>query len=74
MEHLTEYFEELIEDNAEDLRGSDVEYSVCMMSAFFLSAYLLPQAGVLTVRLGEDSYVINKQPPNKQIWLSSPLS
>ena len=32
--------------------------------------------GVLTVRLGSDlgTYVINKQSPNKQIWLSSPLS
>lgn len=32
------------------------------------------QSGVLTLSLGEDvgTYVINKQPPNKQIWLSSP--
>ncbi|CAG5122035.1 unnamed protein product, partial [Candidula unifasciata] len=32
--------------------------------------------GVLTVHLGsvEGTYVINKQMPNKQIWLSSPLS
>ncbi|XP_027694877.1 frataxin, mitochondrial [Vombatus ursinus] len=32
--------------------------------------------GVLTVKLGEDlgTYVINKQTPNKQIWLSSPSS
>ncbi|KAL2131205.1 hypothetical protein VTI74DRAFT_5408 [Chaetomium olivicolor] len=31
-------------------------------------------SGVLTVSLGSDvgTYVINKQPPNKQIWLSSP--
>ncbi|KAK3900554.1 hypothetical protein C8A05DRAFT_17154 [Staphylotrichum tortipilum] len=31
-------------------------------------------AGVLTLALGSDvgTYVINKQPPNKQIWLSSP--
>ncbi|KAG8513025.1 Frataxin, mitochondrial [Galemys pyrenaicus] len=30
--------------------------------------------GVLTVKLGGDlgTYVINKQTPNKQIWLSSP--
>jgi frataxin len=33
------------------------------------------QQGVLTVRLGEHgSYVINKQAPNRQIWLSSPVS
>ncbi|EKM83408.1 hypothetical protein AGABI1DRAFT_32410, partial [Agaricus bisporus var. burnettii JB137-S8] len=32
-------------------------------------------SGVLTLRLGEHgTYVINKQPPNKQIWLSSPVS
>eukprot|EP00897_Mesotaenium_endlicherianum_P002330 jgi/Mesen1/2124/ME000152S01215 len=31
--------------------------------------------GVLTVRLGDHgTYVINKQTPNRQIWLSSPLS
>lgn len=33
------------------------------------------QAGVLNVSFpGIGTYVINKQPPNKQIWLSSPLS
>lgn len=32
-------------------------------------------SGVLTLKLGDKgTYVINKQPPNKQIWLSSPLS
>ncbi|GJE85941.1 frataxin [Phanerochaete sordida] len=32
-------------------------------------------SGVLTLRLGaHGTYVINKQPPNKQIWLSSPTS
>ncbi|KAJ3089140.1 Mitochondrial chaperone Frataxin [Quaeritorhiza haematococci] len=32
-------------------------------------------SGVLTLKLGEPgTYVINKQPPNKQIWLSSPIS
>ncbi|XP_030049705.1 frataxin, mitochondrial isoform X2 [Microcaecilia unicolor] len=32
--------------------------------------------GVLTVKLGRElgTYVINKQTPNKQIWLSSPTS
>lgn len=34
------------------------------------------QDGVLTVQLGEPygTYVINRQTPNKQIWLSSPKS
>jgi len=32
-------------------------------------------SGVLTLRMGDKgTYVINKQPPNKQIWLSSPIS
>ncbi|KAJ3479178.1 hypothetical protein NLI96_g9242 [Meripilus lineatus] len=32
-------------------------------------------SGVLTLKLGDEgTYVINKQPPNKQIWLSSPIS
>ena len=31
--------------------------------------------GVLTVKLAEfGTYVVNKQTPNKQIWLSSPIS
>jgi frataxin len=34
-----------------------------------------PQQGVLTVKLGSHgTYVINKQTPNRQIWLSSPLT
>ena len=37
---------------------------------------LVAQAGVLTLKLpsSKGTYVINKQPPNKQIWLSSPTS
>ena len=32
------------------------------------------QSGVLTLNLGpHGTYVVNKQPPNKQIWLSSPF-
>lgn len=32
------------------------------------------QDGVLTMQLGSHgTYVINKQTPNKQIWLSSPI-
>ncbi|KAF9962850.1 Mitochondrial chaperone Frataxin [Modicella reniformis] len=42
-----------------DIPGYDVEY----------------QSGVLTLKLGnEGTYVINKQPPNKQLWLSSPIT
>lgn len=33
------------------------------------------KTGVLTVKLGsKGTYVINKQTPNRQIWLSSPVS
>ncbi|KAI1781266.1 hypothetical protein F4818DRAFT_436458 [Hypoxylon cercidicola] len=32
-------------------------------------------SGVMTIKVpGKGTYVINKQPPNKQIWLSSPVS
>ncbi|KAI8347587.1 Frataxin [Choanephora cucurbitarum] len=42
-----------------DLPGFDVEYS----------------QGVMTISVGEHgTYVVNKQPPNHQIWLSSPVS
>ena len=40
------------------------------------TAYLLlqQQAGVLTITTPHGTYVLNKQPPNKQIWISSPIS
>jgi len=42
-----------------EVEGSDIEHT----------------QGVLTIKLGTlGSYVINKQTPNKQIWLSSPVS
>ncbi|KAG7294485.1 hypothetical protein NEMBOFW57_004559 [Staphylotrichum longicolle] len=56
-----EYLDNLLsrlEQMQDEREDVDVEYS----------------AGVLTLSLGTDvgTYVINKQPPNKQIWLSSP--
>lgn len=39
-----------------------------------LSALTNVQAGVITFRCPKGTYVINKQPPNKQIWVSSPVS
>ncbi|XP_012539123.1 frataxin homolog, mitochondrial [Monomorium pharaonis] len=59
LDSLTEYFEELVEA-AEHLPDADVSYG----------------DGVLTVKFGEPygTYVINRQTPNKQIWLSSPKS
>lgn len=32
------------------------------------------EAGVMEINVSEGTYVINKQPPTKQIWLSSPIS
>ncbi|KAJ2374137.1 Mitochondrial matrix iron chaperone [Coemansia sp. RSA 2607] len=52
---------EYFEDLGDELENDnyDVEYS----------------SGVLTLKLAaHGTYVINKQPPNKQIWLSSPFS
>ncbi|KAG8958722.1 Mitochondrial chaperone Frataxin [Tulasnella sp. 419] len=58
MEHLLTSLEEIVEAPDAD-ESWEVDYS----------------SGVLTLRLGEHgTYVINKQPPNKQIWLSSPTS
>ncbi|XP_071794866.1 frataxin, mitochondrial-like [Asterias amurensis] len=59
LEKLLEFLEEL-GDEEDSLTDFDVTYS----------------SGVLTVSFGADhgTYVINKQSPNKQIWLSSPTS
>ncbi|XP_043209774.1 frataxin, mitochondrial-like isoform X3 [Amphibalanus amphitrite] len=58
LESLCSALEELLETAASQ-PGVDVELS----------------NGVLTVKLGEaGTYVINKQSPNQQIWLSSPVS
>lgn len=43
---------------SEDELDMDVEYN----------------SGVLTLTTADGTYVINKQPPNLQIWLSSPIS
>ncbi|KAK9885100.1 hypothetical protein WA026_009322 [Henosepilachna vigintioctopunctata] len=59
LESLTEFFEDIMEKYSA-LACGDVTYN----------------DGVLTVNLGKDygTYVINRQSPNKQIWLSSPIS
>ncbi|XP_030273168.1 frataxin, mitochondrial [Sparus aurata] len=59
LDALAEYFEDLM-DEAFTAADYDVVFS----------------SGVLTVKVGGDhgTYVINKQTPNKQIWLSSPTS
>ncbi|XP_029943201.1 frataxin, mitochondrial-like [Salarias fasciatus] len=59
LDSLAEYFEDLMD---EAFTGAD--YDVVFTS------------GVLTVKVSGDhgTYVINKQTPNKQLWLSSPTS
>ncbi|CAK1546236.1 unnamed protein product [Leptosia nina] len=59
LESLCEYFEELI-DQSSHLKGADVTYSDGVLTIFFGPTY--------------GTYVINRQTPNKQIWLSSPTS
>ena len=54
----------------------DMEYSVTSRSVMSLSCCSpsCAQSGVLTIKLGpKGTYVINKQTPNRQMWLSSPL-
>jgi frataxin len=53
----------------------DVDYHVRLLFRPQENAKLTSQqSGVLTIKLGDrGTYVINKQPPNKQIWLSSPI-
>lgn len=76
LESLTDYFEEILEaDNT--LKAPDVVYSVSLClshSTFHRTLHF--QDGVLTVHLGTNfgTYVINRQSPNKQIWLSSPTT
>lgn len=58
LESLCERFEELLEGDSR-MTESDVSLA----------------NGVLTVEIpSEGTYVINKQTPNQQIWLSSPIS
>ena len=58
LESINDRFSELFEDY-QSLAGGDTALS----------------DGVLTVKLGaHGTYVLNKQTPNQQIWLSSPVS
>jgi len=60
MDILLVYLEEIVYAESSGENGWEVDYN----------------SGVMTINFGQahGTYVINKQPPNKQIWLSSPIS
>lgn len=81
LENILAKFEDLQDQRPE----VDVEFSVrldplfviFLFSLFGIFAKFRPEkkAGVLTLTFPPNgTYVINKQPPNKQIWLSSPTT
>jgi frataxin len=61
LDYLYGKFEETGESLSGTLPGYDVEYSMGVLKL----SIPIPDYGTL---------VLNKQPPNKQIWLSSPIS
>lgn len=67
-----------LEEMADGEKGGSEPVEVEFAVSFFTTTENhtdIPQAGVLTVGHPKNgSYVLNKQPPNKQIWLSSPIS
>ncbi|KAF7559207.1 hypothetical protein G7046_g4932 [Stylonectria norvegica] len=77
-----EYLENVctqLEDLADEREDIDVEFSVRIPMPTRANRrhanQLSTQSGVLTIIFPpKGTYVINKQPPNKQIWLSSPIS
>ncbi|CAK7272215.1 Mitochondrial matrix iron chaperone [Sporothrix epigloea] len=63
-----EYLDRLLvrlEDMQDACEDVDVEYASGVLTLAFAASEAQPKAR---------TYVINKQPPNKQIWLSSPVS
>lgn len=75
---LTDSLEELTQEyDGQDADDYEVEYSVskCIRVSHLamFNQLLSLQSGVLNLRVGQHgTYVINKQPANKQIWFSSP--
>ncbi|UYV67818.1 FXN, partial [Cordylochernes scorpioides] len=66
-------YEDIIKETLESL-SEHVEYLLESQSQIEEWDVTLSD-GVLTVKLNEEhgTYVINKQTPNRQIWLSSPI-
>lgn len=80
MDTLLDSLEALVDDLGNP--SYEVEYHVRLdlnVPHYFFGAggligAMVLKSGVLTLILGNNgTYVINKQPPNKQIWLSSPF-
>ncbi|XP_054628786.1 frataxin, mitochondrial [Dunckerocampus dactyliophorus] len=76
--HTSELSEATYEKLADETLDSLADYFEDLMDEPFTGAEfdVVFSSGVLTVSVGADhgTYVINKQTPNKQIWLSSPTS
>lgn len=71
LERLTDRIDHILDMNSDI--DSDVSLSVSRIR-IPIQTNTSFQSGVLTVNLGQKgTYVINKQTPNKQLWLSSPL-
>lgn len=65
-------YQEASEETLEELNE---RFDSILESKYDLGADVSLNNGVLTVVVdGENTYVINKQTPNRQLWLSSPLS
>uniref|UniRef100_A0A8C9EYI1 Frataxin, mitochondrial n=1 Tax=Pavo cristatus TaxID=9049 RepID=A0A8C9EYI1_PAVCR len=78
LDSLADFFEDLTD---KPFTPEDYDVSLGLLrdleeTAFLPALTAATQSGVLTVKLGGDmgTYVINKQTPNRQIWLSSPTS
>eukprot|EP00924_Labyrinthula_sp_SR-Ha-C_P008745 snap_masked-scaffold_2-processed-gene-1.26-mRNA-1 protein AED:0.54 eAED:0.54 QI:0/-1/0/1/-1/1/1/0/168 len=63
-------FHDISDRYLEDLELAFEDLETMISSDFDLTN----SQGVLTLQLGSDIFVINKQTPNRQIWVSSPLS
>lgn len=58
-----------------NIQFSHIYLILSLVQTPFANQFLFKKSGVMTVTVAnKGTYVINKQPPNKQIWLSSPLS
>jgi frataxin len=77
MEELLDKLQDTLDSHGDS--SLEVEYNVRLSRTACAShpcslIVPVPQSGVITLDLGQHgTYVINKQPPNKQIWLSSPV-